>query len=90
MVAQRTLDPLVQVRILAGQRLIKCETDPWCNGSTADFGSAGPGSNPGGSAKVGGQWPPTFFILTALAQYFVILQLTADFYGFGCLLCPWH
>lgn len=23
--------------------------DPWCNGSTADFGSAGPGSNPGGS-----------------------------------------
>lgn len=24
-------------------------SDLWCNGSTADFGSAGPGSNPGGS-----------------------------------------
>lgn len=26
-------------------------TVPWCNGSTADFGSACPGSNPGGTAK---------------------------------------
>ena len=24
---------------------------PWCNGSTADFGSACPGSSPGGTAK---------------------------------------
>ena len=26
------------------------EIVPWCNGSTADFGSACPGSNPGGTA----------------------------------------
>ncbi len=24
---------------------------PWCNGSTADFGSAGSGSSPGGTTK---------------------------------------
>ncbi len=26
-------------------------TDPWCNGSTTDFGSVCPGSNPGGSTR---------------------------------------
>lgn len=29
----------------------KIKIDPWCNGSTADFGSACLGSNPGGSTK---------------------------------------
>jgi hypothetical protein len=38
---------------------------PWCNGSTSDFGSDGPGSNPGGGAdgqrvvKIDGRWLTT-------------------------------
>jgi hypothetical protein len=38
--------------------------DPWCNGSTADFGSASPGSNPSGSANAeqikAGRFLPAF------------------------------
>ncbi len=77
MVAQRTLDPLVQVRILAGQPK-KCATDPWCNGSTADFGSAGPGSNPGGSA-IGREADclPAVFIRCVLVLPAVIVRLMA-------------
>src|SRR6185436_3500741 len=29
---------------------VACTTTPWCNGSTIDFGSICPGSNPGGVA----------------------------------------
>ena len=36
---------LEKVRLLLGQQ----EIVPWCNGSTADFGSAGGGSNPSGT-----------------------------------------
>ena len=36
---------LEKVRLLLGRQ----EIVPWCNGSTADFGSAGGGSNPSGA-----------------------------------------
>ncbi len=36
--------------------------DPLCNGSTADFGSACLGSNPGGSAKVPKKTSGFFFV----------------------------
>ena len=37
--------------IIFASRFLK---DPWCNGSTTDFGSVCPGSNPGGSTEIDG------------------------------------
>ena len=42
---QQVLALLEKVRLLLGQQ----DMAPWCNGSTADFGSAGGGSNPSGA-----------------------------------------
>ncbi len=46
---KRTLDSIGQVTRKPMTARKDGLFDPWCNGSTADFGSAGPGSNPGGS-----------------------------------------
>lgn len=56
---KRTLDSIGQVTRKPMAARKDGHFDPWCNGSTADFGSAGPGSNPGGSTT---QHQPTMKI----------------------------
>jgi hypothetical protein len=63
---------------------------PWCNGSTSDFGSDGPGSNPGGGAAgrrtVKIHTPP----LTSARDISVVSALRGDQHGDGSALLDIH
>ena len=45
--------------------------DPWCNGSTADFGSACQGSNPCGSTNNPDDLALGFFILSSFLIFYL-------------------